>query len=232
MSPNEIYQKIQTHLNKYNLVWTGYLYDDEQDIFRVVEDRDLSQNGIILLRLVDDYIYYDIGKSKIRTLYTIDDITNFMVNKFHMYWEGTNTLDKKVDETFFFPSSALSKTTRTQRIDSINLKSKEKERVYAQISSIDFKVEEFIDPHSSYFVSYSSDWRDFLLKSNTVLYSPIYVDYYLQKYKQIQNSATPIQTGFIKKKLIYDKETQKKLDFCKDKIANMYKLISENSFKI
>jgi len=232
MSPNEIYKKIQTHLKQNNLVWTGYIYDDEQDLFRMVEDKDLNPNDVVLLRLANDYIYYDIGKSKIITLYTIDDITNFLVDKMHVYWDGTNTMDKKVDETYFFPTSSLSTNSRTQRLDSINLKSKNKERVYTQVSSVDFKVEEFIDPHSSYFVTYSSDWRDFLLKSNTVLYSPVYADYYLQKYMEIKKNATPIETGFFKKKLVYDKETQKKLDLCREKIANMNNIISENSFKI
>lgn len=219
--------EIDENLKTFYLYWTGEVYDHSMNCFREFEDSD-TKKRYLLLKLSNDYIYYDLKKGSLLFTYNADDIAAFIGERFKLYWDGKiaeSLTYRKAQATDFLPKIENRALTIKINLPVMDIANNTKTNMTVKISNSQFAVETYENIHDEhYYDSYDICWQEFLLNRYPERYAPIYIDICKKKCKEIESRGTIKKTLFGKKKLVlseHDKQTLEKLKERLNKAINL-----------
>jgi len=224
---------IINYLHSLHLQWTGEIFDYSIQRFRKVKSEDIVNNDKLLLKLKDDYIYFDLTKYSLEFTYSPDDIATFIAENFKYYWDthiiDNNYKSRPATAQDFIPHFIHSDLTRKVSLPVMDIaKNNKSKSMEVIITNSKFLVETYEDIHSTpYFDSYSEVWQKFLLHRYPEKYAPILIDILMEECRKIEERATIKRTLFGKKKVYsaYDAST---LERNRKRLAETMRLFDDN----
>ncbi len=222
MTQDLLYKTIKLNLEAKNLNWDGLVFDKSSKDFVNFFKANIGRKRYLLLKLKDDYVYFDTKSSAIIPTFQIDDIIEYFAENKKLYWNGDlhfSDKDIKAKPTDFLPQKdKKSNLTRSVSIKVLNPTKLSNSREVVEISSMYFKIMCF-DEQSQfpYFETDSNTWQSFLLKKHPEQYAPIYYDIYKSKYNRLISQPRKTKGIFVKKP-IYSEDEIKALNKYKQKM--------------
>lgn len=222
---------LEKYLKSKHLLWTGEVYDKTQQKFKRAEPKDFEQNKLILLKLEDDYIYFDFEKENLVFCFSPHEISTFIAEHLNYYWDtkviDSNYVSRKATAADFLPQKRIGGFSRKIALPVIDIKhSKPAISLNVEISNSNFMLETFENIHDTpYFVHYADSWQKFLFKNSPEMYGPIYIDILRKQCKEIEEKAVTKKTLFGKKTYLssHDSSHLEKLKKNLARAINVYK---------
>lgn len=198
-------QDLERYLISKHLLWTGEIYDKSQQKFKRAEPNDFERNKLILLKLKDDYIYFDFKNENLVFCFSPHEVSTFIAEHLNYYWD-TKVIDnhyvsRKATASDFLPQERIGGFSRKIALPVMDIKnSKPTMSLNVEISNSNFMVETYENIHDTpYFVQYADSWQKFLFRNNPEMYGPIYIDILSNECKKIEEKAVTKKTLFGKK---------------------------------